>query len=210
MRKIILILLLFIIKTSFSQIIVDYSGFKVYLDTIYKTTKYSYYILTQAKIANKSCNRASGFKIDERYAQYQLTNKDYSHSNYDKGHLSPAEDFRYNAVVEKKCFYMTNIVPQNPQLNRGQWKLLEEHVRDLSKGYDSVLVITGLIYDTLNNEKFKIPTYFFKVCYIYKSKECEAYLIPNKSIVDYKIYQIYNFKIIGMVEEKLKKMIKYE
>ena len=40
-------------------------------------------------------------------------------------------------------FYLSNVSPQYPKLNRNQWRLLEEQVRRWADRYDSIYVVTG-------------------------------------------------------------------
>ena len=47
----------------------------------------------------------------------------------DRGHMCPAGDNRWHWKAMQVSFYMTNICPQNHNLNRGDWKELEESCR---------------------------------------------------------------------------------
>lgn len=111
------------------------------------------------------------------------TNKDYNKSNYDRGHLVPAEDMDFNEKAMDESFYLSNISPQNPQFNRGVWKKLENYIRHLGKTKE-LIVITGSIIP-INSKSIgngvKIPSHFYKVIYDKKTKETICFLIPNKS-----------------------------
>ena len=69
--------------------------------------------------------------------------EDYVGSGLDRGHLSPAADARCNARYMEESFFFTNMAPQYPGLNRGQWKNLEEWTRVLAVENDSVIVKAG-------------------------------------------------------------------
>ena len=56
-------------------------------------------------------------------------NEDYTRSGYDRGHLAPAGDMKWSAKAMRESFYLSNICPQKPKLNRGIWKDLEEQCR---------------------------------------------------------------------------------
>ena len=79
---------------------------------------------------------------------------------------------------------MVNISPQNPSFNRGIWKKLENHVRNIALEYDSVQVITGPILseDLSKIKDVSVPQFFFKILYLYKDndKKIIPYLLENK------------------------------
>jgi len=103
-----------------------------------------------------------------------LEDKDYrgaSQFHYDRGHFAPLGSFKGSALAYE-VQYLTNVVPQKRELNRGIWKRLEEKIRSyVKKGYE-VKVLTGSIYHTSkplppwNLKKIKtIPTEFWKVIF---------------------------------------------
>ena len=71
--------------------------------------------------------------------------KDYENNEWDKGHLAPAADFNCDKTTLKMTFTYLNCVLQHEKLNRGVWRLLEEHERELSKKY-SVNVEIRMVY----------------------------------------------------------------
>ena len=58
-----------------------------------------------------------------------VTTDDYKRSGWDRGHMCPAGDNRWHWRAMQESFYMTNICPQHHNLNRGDWKELEEACR---------------------------------------------------------------------------------
>ena len=67
----------------------------------------------------------------------------------------------------RESFYLSNICPQDPDLNRGIWKELEEQIRLWASENGSLLVVTGpIITDDLRRlgkNRVGIPKRFFKV-----------------------------------------------
>jgi len=63
------------------------------------------------------------------------TSEDYENNIYDKGHLAPAADFNCNKEYLKQTFSYLNCALQHEKLNRGVWRLLEVHERELAKKY---------------------------------------------------------------------------
>ena len=54
--------------------------------------------------------------------------KQYAKSGYDKGHLAASSNTSDYETVSQS-YLMSNIVPQNPQLNRGTWKHMENFAK---------------------------------------------------------------------------------
>lgn len=105
---------------------------------------------------------------------------DYVGSGFDRGHLSPAGD---NACLGREVmdesFYYTNMVPQYPGLNRGQWKALEDETRTLARSLDSVFVEAGCVGEIKKIKTVSVPSYCWKIIKIQKTGEIRAYSFKN-------------------------------
>ncbi|MFI3295973.1 MAG: DNA/RNA non-specific endonuclease, partial [Rikenellaceae bacterium] len=112
---------------------------------------------------------------------------DYTKSGYDRGHLLPSADRSSSVEVNKTTFYMSNVAPQLPSLNRGVWKSLEEQVREWAKSADTVFVVVGAILQEQNTPKtigrdVTVPEKFFKAIMIKKEgdkNKIHCYIMPN-------------------------------
>ena len=105
---------------------------------------------------------------------------DYVGSGFDRGHLSPAADNVCNGpVIMAESFYFTNMVPQYPGLNRGQWKALEEHIRKLALTHDSVFVQAGCVGVRQQIKRVAVPTHCWKIVEVRATKEVTAYVFEN-------------------------------
>jgi len=63
----------------------------------------------------------------------------YVSSGFDRGHLIPAADMKGTQKTMDDTFVLSNVIPQDPALNRGFWsKTLERFVRDLTNVFDEV------------------------------------------------------------------------
>jgi endonuclease G len=71
--------------------------------------------------------RISGFRPDDRVKNSPHSAL-YDKTGYDRGHMAPAEDASTDQEMYD-TFYLTNVVPQDPTLNRGKWKQREAHIR---------------------------------------------------------------------------------
>ncbi len=57
----------------------------------------------------------------------RVTPADYTGSGFDRGHLCPSADRSSSPEANSATFFMTNITPQVPELNRNVWESLESY-----------------------------------------------------------------------------------
>ena len=74
-----------------------------------------------------------------------VTTDDYKRSGWDRGHMCPAGDNRWHWRAMQESFYMTNICPQNHNLNRGDWKELEEACRAWAQCEEGIYIVCSLL-----------------------------------------------------------------
>ena len=82
--------------------------------------------------------------------------------------MVPAADMKWSEKAMRESFYMTNICPQNQNLNRGDWNDLEELARDWARKYGNIYIACGpIVYHenvTIgNNHRIVVPSAFYKV-----------------------------------------------
>lgn len=73
------------------------------------------------------------FTEDTRCPLPRATHNDYTRSGYDRGHLVPAADRSVSISSMKSTFVMSNVCPQVPSLNRGEWKRIEDGCRSYAR-----------------------------------------------------------------------------
>jgi endonuclease G, mitochondrial len=143
-----------------------------------------------------TAKRSNKFKYDPAVILGSALPVDYLKSGYDKGHLCPAADMKWDAEAMDETFYMSNISPQEPGFNRGIWKDLEEQVRQWAVELKKVYVVTGLILNsklpTIGKiNRVAVPKYIYKIVLQYDDQKSKAiaFLIPNEpsstSLVDF-------------------------
>lgn len=93
---------------------------------------------------------------------------DYRGSGYDRGHMCPAADNKYDRQAMTECFYFSNICPQLHNLNGGDWKELEEKCRKWARRYGSIYIACGPILEgspkkTIGSNRIPVPDAFYKV-----------------------------------------------
>lgn len=89
--------------------------------------------------------RAKNFKLDPNVpAECQQTSTKSYGQGYDHGHQVPANHLDYSQEAIKQSNYITNILPQTSQMNRGAW-LLNEEIIECYCDIGELLVIGGVI-----------------------------------------------------------------
>ena len=79
----------------------------------------------------------------------QLSAKTYKQKGqrYDRGHLVPANHLDYSKVTIRQSNFMTNILPQAANMNRGAW-LLTEEITECYRDIDELLIIGVYVVKT--------------------------------------------------------------
>lgn len=143
--------------------------------------------LTHERLTGPATRESGRFRQDPDIGERGASPKDYARTGYDRGHLAPAANMRWDDGAMAESFYMTNMAPQvGIGFNRGIWKTLEERVRDWAGSRDRLIVITGPIYGdrpkTIGQEKdVAVPEAFYKIAYDPERKRAIAFLLLNKS-----------------------------
>lgn len=164
--------------TSNSSLI-NYNDFIVKFNNKYCLPSCSFFLLTKAHAFGTHITRVNNFHADPNFACTQP--EYYSHSGYDKGHMTAFEDMSYSLASAYCCFVMTNMIPQLPAFNRKTWYYLERTVRyAFIKNHDSLIVYTGAILDTVTTKgSINVPAKCYKVVYCPKDNEYIAFIAHN-------------------------------
>ena len=112
---------------------------------------------------------------------------DYRGSGYDRGHMAPAMDMKWSPAAMRQCFYMTNMCPQDHDLNGGAWRLLEEKIHRWGKRDKRLIVATGPIMGksvktTGKSCAVAIPDAFYKVVYAPEQGRAIGFIYPNEPV----------------------------
>jgi endonuclease G len=136
------------------------------------------WVTTRAELqCTTPAKRTDRFLPDPQLRKESNVDEDYVKSGFDRGHISPAADARCNNRHMEESFYFTNMAPQYPGLNRGQWKNLEEWTRILAVENDSVIVKAGCVGEAQRIKRVAVPTHCWKVIRV--NNQTEAYVFPN-------------------------------
>lgn len=99
----------------------------------------------------------------------RATFADYSSSGYDRGHMCPGGDCNWDDDGRDETFLLSNMCPQNSNLNRGDWKEIEMACRKWAKQYGNIYIVCGPIFlksqqhERIGRNQIPVPDAFFKV-----------------------------------------------
>lgn len=146
--------------------ILTYTGFVINYNTQRLIPNWVAYELTAEEL-DGDVPRAKGFSMDLDYKGLQAMREDYSNTGWDKGHMAPSADMKWSQTAMSESFYLTNVCPQNPDLNGRDWHTLENRVRDWARQYGRVWVVCGPLvqdnhYGTIGERQVTVPDGFFK------------------------------------------------
>jgi len=166
-----------------------YTGFSVSFNPSMHQPNYCVWELTEEK-AKGTEKRISKFRQDFDVLGC-ATLEDYRNSGFDRGHMVPAGDMKWDKQAMLDSHYLTNICPQSHSLNGGRWSSLENICREWV-GRDSLLIIAcGPVLNdrmprTIGDSRIPVPERFFKVILAPYSIPPRAigFIMPNEAPED--------------------------
>lgn len=98
----------------------------------------------------------------------RATTFDYQQSGYDRGHMCPSGDNKWSREAQQDCFLLSNMCPQDHNLNGGDWNELEMACRRWAREYGDLYIVCGPVlyrqrHKTIGRNKITVPEAFFKV-----------------------------------------------
>lgn len=134
--------------------------------------------------------RARNFKQDADVPGCALP-QDYARSGYDRGHMAPAGDMKWDYDAMQETFFLTNICPQAKSLNTGAWKKLEEKCRQRAQADSAIIIVCGPVLtgdapikEYIGKTRVAVPKRFFKVVLSpYREEPCGiGFVMPNEYV----------------------------
>lgn len=138
-------------------------------------------------------------RVDEFHAEPRLPPDErselaqFAKSGFDRGHIAPAADFA-SVEGQRESFSLANMVPQNPNNNRGLWSDIEAATRYLTKSMGELYVISGPAYQGTTLKQLNggplVPTHLFKLLINPKTRQASAYWVENKATQEYRVMTV--------------------
>lgn len=180
----------------------DYGHFVVGYDNERRAGAWGRYDLDGPILHTTSQPPRPTFKMEEK-STARVTTKDYTNPGnlFERGHIVPSYALwsRYGDEARKSTFVMTNVFPQDEDLNGRLWEDIEDDIAGQTKGgavvdagyagrLRQITVIAGSVYGPTPRtlpSGIPIPDHCFHIIYdldehtgMYRAR---AYLIPNTS-----------------------------
>ncbi len=161
-------LLLAVTPDSVPSMILERAG---YVTSYNKKTKLPNWVawhLTAENTKGSHSRKGIDFMEDEDVPTPRADDWDYYNSGYDRGHMCPAGDNKWDSEAMRQSFLFTNICPQAPGLNRGDWNEMENACRSWARENGDIYIVCGPIlykgrHKTIGKHKVVVPEAFFKV-----------------------------------------------
>ena len=155
-------------------------GYTVSYNSETKNPNWVAWHLTKSHTSGSFQRNQEVFAEDTDVEAPRATDRDYYNSRYDRGHMCPAGDNKWDKQAMMESFLFTNVCPQNHGLNKYEWNNLEILCREWAKAYGAVDIVCGPIYSsgaeryrvgkgsqseqkTIGRNKVWVPDAFFKV-----------------------------------------------
>ena len=172
--------------TDKNDIILSHKGFTISYNAKARIPLWVAYELTDEETRGDLDRDEYEFKMDPTYNRTQAMREDYYPNYWSRGHMAPAADFEWDPEAMGETFYLTNICPQDRELNKNDWNYLEKQVRAWAREFGKVWVVTGPYigsnrYGTIGDRDVVVPDSFFKAVLAYKNGKYHsiAFMMDN-------------------------------
>lgn len=177
------------IPSSLTSELIEYPGFTVSFNAATHQPNYVAWELTGEEVGSQRTSRRSASFAPDPAVAGCATLDDYRRSGYDRGHMAPAGDMKWDSTPMQSSFLLTNISPQAHELNQGSWRALEEKCRDWAVRDSAIVIVCGPIFgsspvQTIGETAVAVPDSYFKVVLAPYTKPPRAigFVMPNGNV----------------------------
>lgn len=151
-----------------SEIILHRTG---YISSYNKTTRQPNWVawhLTREHVQGSIRRASNAWHEDMQVPMPRVSNYDYKGSGWSRGHMCPAGDNKWSRDAMYETFLYSNVCPQHPRLNSGDWNEIEMACRRWAEKYGDVYIVCGPIFlrqehEVIGVSRIPVPEAFFKV-----------------------------------------------
>lgn len=156
----------------FAQIVfVEHEGIEIMYDCDKRCPLRVEWICDKSYLGNSQREPNWRFMPDKDVPNPRAEHDDYSKSGFDRGHMCPSADRSASSKAMRATFLTTNICPQRPKLNRGEWKKVETACRKMALNNHPVRVIAYAVFENFPGLKIgrhgvSVPSGFYKYVFM--------------------------------------------
>ena len=157
-----------VLPAGMTEQTVDYTGFRVSYNADAHQPNYVVWELTESETDGEE-RRDVKFDVDPA-VRGSAELADYRRSGYDRGHMIPAADVKWDAEAMRESHLLTNVCPQDHKLNAGAWATLESNCRQWARRDSAIIIICGPVLSDYmprsigrDGRVIPVPERFFKV-----------------------------------------------
>ena len=185
--------------SRFSEQIIHHKGYTVSYNDEWLIPNWVAYELTTEECQGQA-SRTGSFAPDPDVTGHAATTYDYSGTGWDRGHMAPAADMKWDSDAMAESFYLSNVCPQDNKLNGGLWLATEKMARRWAERDGKVYIVCGPIvesgYKTIGTNQVAVPSFFYKVVlrnhdgkwyaigFLFPNANCEGFLYDYSFPVD--------------------------
>ena len=212
-------------------------GYTVSYNSETKNPNWVAWHLTKSHTSGSFQRSQEVFSEDTDVKAPRATDRDYFNSRYDRGHMCPAGDNKWDKQAMMESFLFTNICPQNHGLNKYERNQLEIACREWAKVYGAVDIVCGPIYSsgaeryrvgkgsqssqkTIGRNKVWVPDAFFKVVlcrqgepkaigFIYRNEGVKQHVDEAVCSVD-KVEALTGIDFFPSLDDKIERVVEAE
>jgi endonuclease G len=171
--------------------VLDRQGYSLGYSYKHKAALWVSYIISEGSIGIHVGRLGNFYPDSDVPEKYRAKPEDFANTGYDKGHLAPSADIAFSSKANRETFALSNVVLQEPRLNRQAWGKLEDFVRNWTKTKGKLYIVTGPIFaadpDTIKG--IAIPSKFYKVIYAYNAQKAIGFIFPHRAIPDDEVWR---------------------
>jgi endonuclease G len=131
-------------------------------------------------------DRQNDFRPDDRLPEgwKSIFPSYYTRSGFDRGHIVPSADRTNSVKANSSTFLMTNMLPQEPDLNQGPWEKLESYSRSLARRKNDLYIYAGGYGEKGKLRKtISIPTDLWKIIIVIPENAPMSAINANTRII---------------------------
>ena len=159
-----------VISDTISGLLLERYCYSVSYNKITRQPNWVMWRLTAEHVMKRKDGVWNEYREDtELPSEIRSTLDDYASSGYDRGHMCPGGDCNWDDDGRDETFLLSNMCPQNSNLNRGDWKEIEMACRKWARQYNNIYIVCGPIFfksqehEKIGPHQIPVPEAFFKV-----------------------------------------------